>query len=100
MIYAMYITSFGYNKAKSMHVSKYTEINNNLHPKIIQKCPGSVEIFTCSVIQGTALTWISESFIPENNPLRFMNSQTSIAGMPIGVGGFEITHTCIASTTE
>ena len=37
-------------------------------------CPGDVVTFTCTVIQGTTLTWISEPFITENDPLTFVNS--------------------------
>ena len=63
-------------------------------------CPGDVVTFTCTVIQGTTLTWISEPFITENDPLTFVNSQVSAVGQPIGVGEFEATLTCIANTTE
>lgn len=63
-------------------------------------CPGDVMTFTCTVIQGTTLTWISEPFITKNDPLTFVNSQVSAIGQPIGVGEFEATLTCIANTTE
>ena len=63
-------------------------------------CPGDLVTFTCRVIQGTTLTWISEPFIPENDPLTFVNSQLSVVGRSIGIGGFEATLTHIANTTE